>query len=261
MKEHKSILIVEDEGDLVEMIKFQFLAKGYEVHTANDGIEALERLITVTPDLIILDLNMPRMGGIEFYNNICDENGRPKYPVLILTARANTAKLFKELEVNGFLAKPVDIEQLYAEVELIIKRRSRQYDHIHEVFKPKSICIIEDDEEEYKQISKVFTPSGYDVKLFHSGVDAIEEILENPPDLVMAKLSLTDIPGDLIALKLNFIPRTMSVRTLVFIKRDTATHGAVIDKIRYKTGIVYLAEYGHPKELLQVIDEGKHKWM
>ena len=82
----KLILAIDDEPDLLEMEKFQFEAKGYKVETANDGLEGLEKLKTIKPDLIILDLNMPRMGGVEFYQKICDEKNMPRYPVLILTA-------------------------------------------------------------------------------------------------------------------------------------------------------------------------------
>jgi len=76
-------------------------------------------LKTITPDLIILDMNMPRMGGIEFYKNICGQDSKPRYPVFVLTARANMEKLFKEFEVAGFLAKPFEINQLIARIETI----------------------------------------------------------------------------------------------------------------------------------------------
>ena len=65
MKPVYSVLIVDDEEDLRDMMMFQFKARGFEVFTASDGIEGLERLKSVSPSLIILDINMPRMGGIE----------------------------------------------------------------------------------------------------------------------------------------------------------------------------------------------------
>ena len=125
MEEKKRVMIIDDELDLVEMMKYQFTAGGFDVTTAADGVQGLETVHTVKPDLIILDMNMPRMGGIEFFSKICDSKGRSLYPVLVLTARANVSQLFKEFSVDGFLIKPFDIEQLVVEADLIIKRRQR----------------------------------------------------------------------------------------------------------------------------------------
>ena len=63
----KTILLIDDELDLVEMAKFLFEAKGFNVVTASDGEMGLEQLEHCDPDLIVLDLNMPKMGGLEFY--------------------------------------------------------------------------------------------------------------------------------------------------------------------------------------------------
>ena len=89
MEANKKILIVDDEADLTQIIGFLFTSKGFEVQTAGDGVEALQKVFVFRPDLIILDMNMPRMGGIEFYNKICGSNGKPMFPVMVLTARAN----------------------------------------------------------------------------------------------------------------------------------------------------------------------------
>ena len=125
MDTNKRILIIDDEVDLIQLIGFQFKSKGFEVQTADDGLEALQKVHEFRPDLIILDVNMPRMGGLEFYSKICGTNGRPLYPVLVLTARANIQGPFKDLEIDGFITKPFDIEHLVHEAELIIKKRSQ----------------------------------------------------------------------------------------------------------------------------------------
>ncbi|MEI6437362.1 MAG: response regulator [Candidatus Omnitrophota bacterium] len=121
MDRKSKVLIVDDEEDLRENLKYVFHNQGYEVQLAKDGVQGLERLETFAPDLIILDLNMPDMGGIEFYHRIC-ENNVPKYPVLVLTARA---KAIANCSVfDGFMAKPFDIPALIAEAARIIEKRS-----------------------------------------------------------------------------------------------------------------------------------------
>src|SRR4029077_16070984 len=83
----------------------------------------LAKLEIFKPDLIILDMNMPRMGGLEFYQKISDQLNQPKYPVLVLTARANMETLFKELNIDGFMAKPFEVDNLLEEINIIIKKR------------------------------------------------------------------------------------------------------------------------------------------
>jgi len=121
----KKILIIDDEVDLTQMIGFQFKSRGFEVQTAGDGVEALEKVYGFKPDLIILDMNMPRMGGVEFYSKICAPNGRPLYPVLVLTARADIQGFLKDMEIDGFMIKPFETDHLVSEAEMIIKKRSR----------------------------------------------------------------------------------------------------------------------------------------
>lgn len=118
----KSILIVEDEEDLVTMMKFQFTVKGYEVRTAGNGLEALDILGGARPDLVILDLNMPKMGGIEFCQRIMDAKGKFKQKMLILTARANIQHVLQEkkIKVDSVMIKPFDILQLTEVVDKLL---------------------------------------------------------------------------------------------------------------------------------------------
>ena len=116
----KTILLVDDEADLVDLVKFQLIAKGYNAIVTHNGLEALEVLKKVSPDLIILDMNMPGMGGVEFYNKISTGHKRSRYPVLVVTARANLEETFKDVEIDGFLTKPFDIGQLVKEADRII---------------------------------------------------------------------------------------------------------------------------------------------
>ena len=119
-----TILLIDDEVDLVDAVAFQLKAKkGYDVETAYNGVEGLEKLNEIVPDLIILDINMPKMGGVEFYRRISDAQGKTRYPVLILTARANLEELFKDLNVDGFMTKPFELDTLYKEIDIIMEKR------------------------------------------------------------------------------------------------------------------------------------------
>ena len=121
--EKKTIVVIEDEKDLCDMIKFELEARGYKVITANNGVEAYRKIEGVNPDLIVLDLNMPQMGGLAFYEWVCDEKGEPRYPLFVLTARANAEELFEngKYKVAGFMEKPFETNKFLSEVKKIVK--------------------------------------------------------------------------------------------------------------------------------------------
>ncbi len=121
MENKKTILLIDDEVDLVDMIEFFLVSKGYIVVTAHDGLEGLERLKEIRPDLIILDINMPRMDGLEFFQKITGPDNRSLHPVLVLTARANAEEMVRTIGVDGFISKPFDIEHLIERVESIVR--------------------------------------------------------------------------------------------------------------------------------------------
>ncbi len=118
---NKKILIIDDNPEYVELLRSILSSRGYEVKDAHDGLDGLEKLKKYTPDLIILDINMPRMDGMEFYKRIRTRFGRTKYPVLVSTARQELGEMFKEISADGFLPKPFKIEELLNEVGLIIR--------------------------------------------------------------------------------------------------------------------------------------------
>ena len=142
--QQKTILLIDDEIDLQQLTKIALQSKGYKVETANNGLEGLAKLETLKPDLIILDMNMPKMGGLGFYQKICDGGAHAPYPVLVLTARANMEQLFKQLNVDGFMAKPFEIDALLHEVETIIQNKSDATVNTATsgAAEPKKICII-----------------------------------------------------------------------------------------------------------------------
>ena len=193
------ILVIDDEPEIVEVVKVRLEANQYEVITANNGLEGLEKLKKINPDLIVLDLNMPKMGGVEFYQHICDSNSMLKYPVLVLTARVNMEKLFREFHVNGFIQKPFKGEQLLDEVRTILREEARK-----RIFRtPREITIVENDADELSRISSLFTANHYKVTAVGDGATAIDKISNSLPDVALIQLGLNDIAGDLVILRLQ----------------------------------------------------------
>jgi DNA-binding response OmpR family regulator len=118
----KVILLIDDDIDLQQLTKIALKSRGYVVETANNGLEGLAKLETLKPDLIVLDMNMPKLGGLGFYQKICNGQDRPPYPVLVLTARTNLEQLLMQMNIDGFMGKPFEIDELLSKVEAILEK-------------------------------------------------------------------------------------------------------------------------------------------
>lgn len=115
------ILVVDDEKLLVKGIKFNFENDGYEVITGTDGVEAVELASSQTVDLIILDLMMPRMDGLEACRRIREFSN---VPIIMLTAKADDMDKLMGFEhgADDYLTKPFNILELKARVRALLRR-------------------------------------------------------------------------------------------------------------------------------------------
>ena len=256
MEKKSLIMLIDDEKDLVDMLSFQFQAKGYDTVTASNGLEGLEMLNKVRPDLIVLDLNMPKMGGIEFYQKICGSDGRPAYPVLVLTARANMEQLFKDLEIDGFMAKPFDVDQLIQEAEIIIKKKAQISKVVQQDKKSllRSVYVIENDQPVREEIALALLRAGYRVACASTGTSGLELLSLSSPQLAVVNLGLPDIAGDVVALRALRMAKTSGVLFLLYEKRDPRRLQVVREQIGHKTGIMDLIEYETAQEIVGAVN-------
>ncbi len=110
----RRILVVDDEVQLVEMLKMRLEAEGYEVSTASDGEEALGKAKDLKPDLIVLDIMMPKMDGFEVLRRLRADLETQHTPVVMLTAKGDTETMFKthDLGSTDYFIKPFDTKEL-----------------------------------------------------------------------------------------------------------------------------------------------------
>lgn len=119
-----SILVVDDDTKLLEVVSVSLGRRGYDVQTARTGGEALARATEASPGLIILDLGLPDMTGMEVMKRIREAGD---FPVLFLSAESDVDVRLNALHggAEDFLVKPVSLEELYAKVEGSLRRRAR----------------------------------------------------------------------------------------------------------------------------------------
>jgi len=117
----KRILVVDDEEILLKGLKYSLEQEGYEIDTAIDGVEALEKALSNQYDLIILDLMLPKMDGLEVCKKIREKS---IVPIIILTAKGeDTSKVLGlEFGADDYLTKPFNILELKARIKAIFRR-------------------------------------------------------------------------------------------------------------------------------------------
>ena len=120
----KTILIVDDEAPIVDMLKFNLQKSGYKTMTAYDGRTGLELALTKSPDLILLDVMLPKMDGFEVCRKIRESNR--EVPILMLTAREEEIDKVFGLEsgADDYITKPFSIRELMARVKANLRRGS-----------------------------------------------------------------------------------------------------------------------------------------
>ena len=130
------ILVVDDEVDLAWALRQSLSDEGYEVSIAQDGKEALGAVARQRPDLIILDIKMPRMDGLEVCHRLRHDPSCAAVPILFLTVRSGIQDRIKGLDEGGddYLSKPFDLGELKARVRALLRRAEpmRQLDSAEE---------------------------------------------------------------------------------------------------------------------------------
>ncbi len=118
------ILIADDEPDILEIISFHLIKAGFEVFTAKDGSEAIEKANTYAPDCIILDVMMPKRNGFEVCEYLRSNTQFDKTLIVLLTALNDETSHIKGLEIGGddFISKPISPKVLISRISALFRR-------------------------------------------------------------------------------------------------------------------------------------------
>jgi two-component system alkaline phosphatase synthesis response regulator PhoP len=133
MKE--KILIIEDEEDLVKGLKLNLADEGYEVDWAFDGVEGLRKALEERPHLIILDIMLPKMNGLDICRELRQKN--ISIPIIMLTAKGEEIDKVLGLEIGAddYMTKPFSIRELLARIKAHLRREKREKKTVPEVYR------------------------------------------------------------------------------------------------------------------------------
>jgi len=116
------VLVVEDDADIADVLRRSLRNEGYEVRTSADGVDALDVAAGFVPDLVVLDLGLPRLDGVEVCRRLRLDGD---VPILMLTARAETDDRVAGLDsgADDYLVKPFERQELLARIRALLRRR------------------------------------------------------------------------------------------------------------------------------------------
>jgi phosphate regulon transcriptional regulator PhoB len=120
----KRVLIIEDDKDIIELVRYNLEKEGFRVASAEDGATGLAQARSSPPDLVVLDLMLPRLPGLEICRELRRDPKLPRLPILMLTARGDEADRVVGLEMGAddYVSKPFSPRELVARVKALLRR-------------------------------------------------------------------------------------------------------------------------------------------
>lgn len=122
---NKKLLVVDDDTDIRELLEFDLAQSGYDVDTAIDGADGLQKALMNNYDLILLDVMMPKINGFDVCKNI--KNQKPDIPILLLTAKGTIKDKTDGFDsgADDYIVKPFDIQEVLLRVRVLLRRNSK----------------------------------------------------------------------------------------------------------------------------------------
>jgi len=137
------ILVVEDDEDIQELVRYNLAQAGYRVILAGTGEEGLKATRTKVPDLVLLDIMLPGMDGLEVCRLLSAQDDMRHVPIIMLTAKGEEADIVTGLQMGAadYITKPFSPRVLLARIKVVLRRQSRAEDHAEQPLKLGDIQI------------------------------------------------------------------------------------------------------------------------
>jgi two-component system alkaline phosphatase synthesis response regulator PhoP len=193
------ILVVDDEANIIELVKFNLEREGYQVITANDGTIALELVRNEKPDLILLDIMLPGMDGLSVCRTINSKDETKGIPIIMLSARGEELDkvLGLEMGADDYITKPFSPRELVARVKARLRRQSADASNKDVVYSNRlSIGGLVIDEDRF-----AVTINGYKQDLTPKEFELLRFLARHPGkvfsrDFLLGKIWGYDYTGD-----------------------------------------------------------------
>ena len=184
---HGNILVVYDESQITRVLRTALAGHGYNVRTAGDGDEALEVMRDWPPDLVITDLSMPNMSGLELCQRI---RSKSSVPIIVLSVRGEERPKVQALDAGAddYVTKPFNMNELIARVRAGLRRAARPAQE-------ESASRIEAGDFQVDLNTRIVTVRGRDVKLTPKEFDLLIYLARNPGRVLTHRVLLSAVWG------------------------------------------------------------------
>ncbi|MBF0350968.1 MAG: response regulator [SAR324 cluster bacterium] len=223
MNDRLKILVADDSLTYRMMIKELLEDNDFELLLAEDGHQALQQIRREQPDLIILDIIMPGMDGIEVCRRLKDDEKSRFIPVIMLTAKNESADKITGLDAGAddYLTKPFNEEELLAKINTLLRIRSLQGKLGRSYFSQKSIVLVADDSLTIRmQLSELLDDVGYKSILAENGREAIESVNRYLPDLVILDVIMPEMDGIEVCRRIKANPATQQIPVIIITSKS-----------------------------------------
>lgn len=158
-----TILVVDDEQDLLDLIEYNLMKEGYKVLKAENGLEALDVAKEKNPDLVLLDIMMPKMDGLEVCEKMRSDADLKHIPIIFLTARGDEKTEVEGLNLGAddYVTKPISTTKLISRIKAVLRRFSETEEEVnklvvHDLEIDKDRYIVSRGDEEFQLPRKEF---------------------------------------------------------------------------------------------------------
>ena len=176
----KTILVVDDEAPIRELLRQSLEAEGYLVGEAADGMEAIARVKTEKPDLIILDVMMPAIGGFDVAAVMKNNPSTMDIPIIILSIVEDKERGYR-LGIDRYLTKPINTEALLQNIGLLLSQGSSK----------KKVLLVDEDISSNHILADILQAKGYSVVEASSGPECIEKATSMQPDIIIIDFAMS----------------------------------------------------------------------
>jgi putative two-component system response regulator len=192
-----SLLVVEDDQELLNALQESLESAGYTVATAADGKAALGMLHNSLPDLILSDTSLPIMDGLQLLQAVRSEESWDRIPFILLGVdnSEESAVLGDVLGVDGYITKPVAIQELLSAIQSGLRNHDRDYKSTEESPASSKLLVVEDDYAMQIAFRDILESAGFIVHTAADGAEALEIYKEMSPALILSDISMPVMDG------------------------------------------------------------------
>jgi two-component system KDP operon response regulator KdpE len=178
------VLVVDDEPQILRALRINLRARGYDVAVAADGAEALDAAAASPPDVVVLDLGLPDMDGVDV---IAGLRGRTGVPILVLSGRSDSADKVEALDAGAddYVTKPFGMDELLARLRALLRRNAPLEDE----------QVVEFGDVRVDLANTRVTAGGVDVRLTPTEWHLLEVLVRNPGRLLSQRRLLLEVWG------------------------------------------------------------------